>query len=100
MRVLMVLALAAGLAGCTMSQEVRNQCKAMGLEPGSDRMADCQMRLTEAAMQSPEYGGSGAPIMPPPVNFQPLPSPQRPVVRVQTNCTTTAVGNMASTNCR
>lgn len=98
MRILLVLAVAAVLVGCTMSQEVKNQCKAMGFQPGSEQMANCQMRLTEAAMASPQYGG-GSPTMPPPVNSQPLPMPQRPVVRVQTNCTTTAYGNMANTNC-
>lgn len=102
MRILLMAAIAVALAGCTMSQEVKNQCLAMGFQQGSEQMANCQMRLTEAAMASPQYGGQSAPILPPQVSTQPLPMPQRygsPAVRVQTNCTTTAYGNMANTNC-
>ncbi|RYE71767.1 MAG: hypothetical protein EOO81_05110 [Oxalobacteraceae bacterium] len=99
MRALFIAALALGLGGCTMSQEVRGQCEAMGFEAGSDKMAECQMRLTEAAMSSPKYGGSGsAPVTPPPVAFQPLQMPQ-PAPRLRANCTTTAMGNTATTNC-
>jgi hypothetical protein len=88
------------LAGCTVSQEIKNQCLAMGLQPGTDKFVDCQMRLTEASMSA--QGGGGAPIMPPTVNFQPLPMPQRygpQTVNVQANCTTTGYGNMTNTVC-
>lgn len=100
-RWLLIAGAALALAGCTMSQEVRGQCLAMGFEPGSDKLADCQMRLTEAAMSSPRYGG-GAPIMPPPVTFQPLQMPQRygsPTVRVQANCSSYGMGRYVNTNC-
>lgn len=98
-RWLLIAGAALALSGCTMSQEVKNQCLAMGFEPGSEKMADCQMRLTEAAMSSPRYGG-GAPIMPPPVTFQPVEIYQRQQpVRVQANCSSYNVGGYTNTNC-
>lgn len=96
-RWLLIAGAALALSGCTMSQEVKNQCLAMGFEPGSEKMADCQMRLTEAAMSSPRYGG-GAPIMPPPVTFQPLQMPQQPQ-RLRANCTSYSTGMYVNTNC-
>ena len=95
------LMLAAPLAGCTMSQEIKHQCQAMGFEPGSDKMTDCQMRLTEAAMSAPQ---GGAPlIMPPPVNFQPL-TVHQPMrlpqpTRIQANCTSYQMGIYTNMNC-
>lgn len=91
------LVIAIPLAGCTVSQEIKNQCLAMGFEPGSDKLADCQMRLTEARMMS--KGGGAAPIVPPPVTFQPLEMPQRQTVRVQANCTSYNVGGYTNVNC-
>lgn len=96
-RLALVIGVCTALGGCTVSQEIKNQCLAMGFEPGSDRMADCQLRLTEAAMSN---RGGGAPMMPPAVESTPLPMPQRSqTVRVQASCSTYQMGNYQNTNC-
>lgn len=97
------------LAGCsttsqpqpTMDETIAAKCTAFGFKAGTDQFANCQLQLTQAMISSRPSGGAPL-IVPPSVNFEPLPMPQSygtQRVQVQANCTSYGTGMFVNTSC-
>jgi hypothetical protein len=92
-RVILVIALALGVAACESASEEHQaredaECRSMGLSPGAPAYVDCRMRLAEAREARLRAFLQANPLQNPSSGYTPVPAPKT------TRCTNDGYGNI------